>query len=73
MVFASFPTVLSLGLVLTSLINFAAPTVLGAFGMPSCTIAFVMAGWIMLVVENFMVEQAEKKALKKAENDTLQN
>ena len=41
--------------------------------MPSCTIAFVMAGWIMLVVENFMVEQAEKKALKKAENDTLQN
>ena len=62
-----------LGLVLTSLINFAAPTVLGAFGMPNCTIAFVMAGWIILVVENFMVEQAEKKALKKAENDTLQN
>lgn len=56
-----------LGLVLTSFINFAAPTVLGAFGLPSCTIAFVVAAWIMLVVEHFMVEQAEKKELKKKE------
>jgi urea transporter len=55
-----------LGLVLTSLINFAAQTVLGAFGMPSCTIAFVLAGWIILVVEHFMVEQAEKRAQSKA-------
>ena len=60
-----------LGLVLTSFINFAAPTVLKVFGMPNCTIAFVVAGWIMLVVEHFMVEQSEKKqaALKQAQQD----
>lgn len=55
-----------LGLVLTSLINFAAPTILGAFGMPSCTIAFVVGGWIMLVVENAMIANAEARAAKKS-------
>lgn len=54
-----------LGLVMTSLINFGAQTILGAFGMPSCTIAFVLAGWFHLIVERVMIEQAEKKALNK--------
>ena len=49
---------------MTSLINFGAPTILGAFGMPSCTIAFVLAGWFILIVERVMIEQAEKKALE---------
>ena len=50
---------------MTSLINFGAQTILGAFGMPSCTIAFVLAGWFILIVERVMIEQAEKKALNK--------
>ena len=54
-----------LGLVMTSLINFGAQTILGAFGFPSCTIAFVLAGWFILIVERVMIEQAEKKALNK--------
>lgn len=58
-----------LGLVLTSFINFAAQTVIGCFGFPSCTIAFVLAGWIILVVENAMIEQAEKRAALKNENN----
>lgn len=50
-----------LGLVMTSLINFGSQTILGAFGFPSCTIAFVLAGWFILIVERVMIEQAEEK------------
>lgn len=55
-----------LGLVLTCLINYAIPTILGTFGLPNCTLAFVVAGWIILIVERAMIENAEKRALNKA-------
>ncbi len=57
-----------LGLVLTCFINYAIPSILGTFGLPNCTLAFVVAGWIILVVEHFMVEQAEKRALNKQQS-----
>ncbi len=38
---------------------------LGCLQFPSCTIAFVLAGWFILIVERVMIEQAEKKALNK--------
>ena len=53
-----------LGLVLTCFLNYAIGNVLGVFGLPNCTLAFVIAGWMILVVEHFMLEQAEKRALK---------
>jgi urea transporter len=53
------------GVISTCLINYAIDGIFGTFGLPNCTFAFVLAGWIMLVVENFMIEQAEKKAAKK--------
>lgn len=53
------------GLISTCLVNYAIDGIFGIFGLPNCTFAFVLCGWIMLVVENFMVEQAEKRALKK--------
>lgn len=56
-----------LGLVMTSFINFGAQTFLGAFGLPSCTIAFVLAGWFILIVERVMIEQANKRTLSKQE------
>ena len=53
------------GVISTCLVNYAIDGVFGIFGLPNCTFAFVLCGWMMLVVENFMVEQEEKrKALK---------
>lgn len=49
------------GVLLTCLINYAIPTILGTFGLPNCTLAFVVAGWIMLIVERGMIESAEKR------------
>lgn len=53
------------GVISTCLINYAIDGIFGIFGLPNCTFAFVLAGWIMLVVENFMVEQSEKRAALK--------
>lgn len=54
------------GVISTCLINYAIYPIFSTFGLPNCTFAFVLAGWIMLVVEHFMVEQAEKRAAAKA-------
>ncbi len=53
------------GVICTCLVNYAIDGVFGVFGLPNCTFAFVLVGWIMLVVENFMVEQSEKRAALK--------
>lgn len=49
----------------TILINYCIVPVFAVFGLPVCTFAFCLGGWIMLVVENQMVENAEKKAAAK--------
>ena len=56
------------GVILTCLVNYAIDGVFGIFGLPNCTFAFVLSGWMMLVVEHFMIEQFDKKkGIKAAE------
>jgi urea transporter len=55
------------GLVMTSLVNFGLHTILGVFGMPNVTFAFVLTGWMMLILERFMIESKEAREAKKLE------
>ncbi len=53
-----------LSLTFCVLINMAIPTILTPFALPNCTLAFVVSGWIILLIDQFMCDQAEKRALK---------
>lgn len=50
-----------LGLVVTCLLNYAITPVLSTFGLPNMTLAFVLTGWFILIVERFMIECSEKR------------
>lgn len=50
----------------TIMINYAIVPLFGIAGLPVCTFAFCLGGWIMLVVDHQMQENAEKRAAKKA-------
>ncbi len=43
------------------LFNYAITAFFGTFGLPNVTFAFVLTGWVTLIVERFMIEQAEKR------------
>lgn len=53
-----------LSISVTCLVNYAIGTVLGTFGLPNCTLAFVITGWIVLIVDRQMCENKEKRLRK---------
>ena len=49
----------------TCMLNYQTTSMCAIFGVPGCTIAFVLGGWLILIVDRCMYEFAEKRGKTK--------